>query len=457
LTEASVKRTILSATALAAALAMSVTACSSSSNKNSGNSGNSAGNAAPSQAAGTSNAAPSGQGKTITVWLQSDAKTGWPAVVAQATSRFEKETGAKVNVQWQQWSNYTTKLDSTFSGSSGIPDVVELGNTQTASYIQAGAFADLDKSQFENSSTWLSGLEQSGTSPDGKLEAVPYYAGSRVVIFRKDLWTKAGVTKAPTTIDELNADLDKVKAANSGDPNFSAFYMPGKYWYAAMSLVYGAGGKIAEQQGGQWKGTLESSQAQQGLAEWKKLATDYSTGGATQDESTQDAVMARGHVASIAGNGWEVGAVTDPKTGNPKLAKSLSTFPFPGTAAGQYTPSFLGGSDLAVPAKAPNASLGTEWIKIFTDTTSQTMLAKYAIPNTTSLLAVYEKQSQANQSTGEAARNTWFVPNTATWANVESQNILQNMLESIATGKASIAAATKTADGQITKTLNGSN
>ena len=66
---------------------------------------------------------------------------------------------------------------------------VELGNTQTASYIAGGAFADLTtaKGQFENSASWLQGLTDSGTSPDGKLEAVPYYAGSRVVIYRKDL------------------------------------------------------------------------------------------------------------------------------------------------------------------------------------------------------------------------------------------------------------------------------
>ena len=424
------KRTVVSASVLAAALALSVSACGSS---GSGNSGSKTGMSTD------------GKGKTITVWLQSDAKTGWPAVVAQATDRFTKATGAKVKVQWQQWANYTTKLDSTFAGSSGIPDVVELGNTQTASYIDAGAFADLtaDKSKFENSSTWLTGLAESGTSPDGKLQAIPYYAGSRVVIYRKDLWQQAGITTVPTTLDELNADLDKVKAANSSDKNFSAFYMPGKYWYAAMSLVYGAGGKIAEQKNGSWKGTLESTQAQQGLAEWQKIATQYSTGGATLDESTQDAVMAQGHVAAIAGNGWEVGAVTDPKTGDPKLASKLSTFPFPGTTAGKYTPSFLGGSDLAVPAKAPNAGLGATWIKYFTDTVSQTQLAKFAIPNTT--------------STGAAAKNTWFVPNTPAWANVEGTNILQNMLESIATGKSSIADATRTADKLIDKTLNGKN
>jgi N,N'-diacetylchitobiose transport system substrate-binding protein len=285
---------------------------------------------------------------------------------------------------------------------------------------------------------------------------VPYYAGSRVVIYRKDLWTKAGVTTVPTTLDELNADLDKVKAANSGDPSFSAFYMPGKNWYAAMSFVYGAGGTIATQSNGKWVGALESSEAQQGLQNWQKIATTYSVGGATKDEADQDAIMAQGHVAAILGNGWEVGAVTDPKTGDPRLAKDLSTFPMPGTSAGKYTPSFLGGSDLAVPEKASNKGLGAEWIKIFTDTTSQTMLAKFAIPNSTSLLSVYEQQGQANQSTGEAAKNTWFVPNTPNWANVESGNVLQNALESIATGKASVAEAAKSADKQIGDILNAS-
>src|SRR4051812_35207043 len=425
-------------------MALALSACSSSSKSSS------------STAKGGSVLSNDGKGKTVTVWLQSDAQKGWPAVVDQANQRFEQATGAKVQVDWQQWSNYTTKLDSTFAGSTGVPDVVELGNTQTASYIAAGAFKDLtsQKASFQNSGTWLKGLELSGTSPDGKLQAVPYYAGSRVVIYRKDIWDAAGVTTPPTTLDELNADLDKIKAAHSKDPAFSAFYMPGKYWYAAMSFVYGSGGSIATQSGGTWAGGLESAESQAGLSQWQKLATTYSTGGATKDESDQDAIMAQGHVAAILGNGWEGGAVTDPKTGNPKLAPKLSTFPLPGTSAGNYTPSFLGGSDLAVPDKASNGNLGAQWIKFFTDTASQTALAKFAIPNTTSLLSVYEGQAQANKSTGEAAKNTWFVPNTPNWANVESNNILQNALESIATGKSSIPAAAAAADKQIASTLN---
>jgi N,N'-diacetylchitobiose transport system substrate-binding protein len=437
-------RTLAGTVVLAAALSMALSSCSSSSKSVS------------TTTKDDSALSVDGKGKTITVWLQSDAQKGWPDIVKQATQRFEAATGAKVNVQWQQWSNYTTKLDSTFAGSTAIPDVVELGNTQTASYIAGGAFADLSsaKGKFENSGTWLQGLTDSATSPDGKLQAVPYYAGSRVVIYRTDLFSKAGVTTAPATLEELNADLDKVKAANASDPHFSTFYMPGKYWYAAMSFVYGAGGKIAAHDNGKWAGGLESAEAQKGLAQWQKLATQYSVGGATKTEADQDAIMAQGHTAAILGNGWEVGSITDPKTGKPALASKLGTFALPGNSAGQVTPSFLGGSDLAVPQKAANAGLGASWIKYFTDTTSQTALAKYAIPNTTSLLSVYQAAGGANKSTGEAAKNTWFVPNTPNWANVESGNVLQNMLEAIASGKGSIADAAKSADAKIAATLN---
>ena len=127
------RRTIASA-AVVTATALLAAACSSSGNSDS---------------AGDGGTGPStdGQGKTITVWLQADAQNGWPEVVDQANARFEQETGAKVKIQWQEWSNYTTKLDSTFAGSTAIPDVVELGNTQTSSYIAGGAFADLTEAK----------------------------------------------------------------------------------------------------------------------------------------------------------------------------------------------------------------------------------------------------------------------------------------------------------------------
>jgi N,N'-diacetylchitobiose transport system substrate-binding protein len=442
--EASLKRKAIGALVAAAAMALSLAACSSSGGDNS------------SPKSGGFSLSTDGAGKTITIWLQGDAK-GWQDVVDETNQRFEQATGAKVNIQWQNWTNYGQKMDSMFAGSTGIPDVIEMGNTQTASYMAAGALTDLSgvKSKFDNSDSWQKGLSDTANY-DGKLYAIPYYGGVRIVIYRTDMWSAAGITTPPTSLDELYADLDKLKAANANDSKFSAFYMPGQYWYAAMTFVHDAGGTIATENGGKWTAELESSQAQQGLQNWAKLATDYSVGGATKNEADQDAVMAKGHVATIFGAGWEAGVVTDPKAGDPSLKDKLGTFAMPSATAGQYMPSFFGGSDLAVPAKASNGGLGAEWIQIYTDTKSQTELAKFAIPNTTSLLDAYKQQSESNQVSGNAASTTWVTPTSPNWANVEAGNILQNMLEDIATGKKSIADATKSADQQIDSTLNAS-
>ena len=49
----------------------------------------------------------------------------------------------------------------------------------------------------------------------GKLYAVPYYAGSRVVTYRTDLWKKAGIAKPPTSLAQLTADAKKLQTANN--------------------------------------------------------------------------------------------------------------------------------------------------------------------------------------------------------------------------------------------------
>lgn len=444
------KRSKLAALACASAsVALVASACSSSSTTSTGGSGSGS----------TSVLSTSGAGKTINVWIMNDAKKGWPDVVNQAVSRFEKATGAKVNINWTDWSGYTTKIQAAIqAGGGNEPDVVEIGDTDTASFIANQELYDLTsaKSQFDNSSTWLSGLTASSSSADGsKLYAIPYYAGDRVAIYRTDLFTKAGL-QVPTTLSELESDAATLKA-KGGDASLVPYYVPGKDWYVALSFVFGAGGGIATDTGGKWTGTLESAASEQGLATWAKLEADSSTAGQTKDETDQDAVMAQGHSGLIFGAGWEAGSVTAATGGgNPALANDISTFAIPGATAGTVTPTFLGGSDLAVPANAPQAALGAEFVKYYTDTTSETMLAKYAMPNNNTLMPTFEAGSAGNKVAGQAAASSWFVPNSPGWTNVESQNVLQNMLESIATGKQSVDAAAKAADTQIATILNGS-
>ena len=401
------------------------------------------------------------EGKTIKVWLKVDAESGWKEVVESANARFKEQTKADVKVEYQQWANRYTRLDTALAGSDA-PDVVELGNTDMPKYVFNGAFAEIDKAKFENSGTWLTGLSDPCTL-DGKAYCVPYYAGARVLIYRTDLLEKSGL-QPPTTYAELLAAADKLKADNASDPNFAAFYMAGANWYAAMSWVYGEGGTIATKGAdGKWKGTLSESKALAGLQKWADLQKKYSNGDPTKDENDQDAIYAQGHAAFLYGNGWEVGAVQqqrqDPNNPNSPMVDTavkgkVAAIPLPGATKDKGLPTFLGGSAIAVTGKSDEKALAQEWVKIFTDTRSQEgLIAKGALPNATALL---DKAAaiKGNEATALAAKNSWFVPMAPKWADVESNNVMQQMLRDIATGAKTVPDAAKWADEQIAKILN---
>src|ERR1700690_1431010 len=97
------------------------------------------------------------QANTLTVWLQVDAQSGWPDLVAAANQAFQAaHPGWTVNVQYQNWGDHLQKFDATLAGGN-TPDVIEMGNTEMVKYMAAGAFADISasKSTFDNSATWL--------------------------------------------------------------------------------------------------------------------------------------------------------------------------------------------------------------------------------------------------------------------------------------------------------------
>jgi N,N'-diacetylchitobiose transport system substrate-binding protein len=408
--------------------------------------------------AGTMGATKKATADSITVWLQVDAQSGWPGSVKIATDAFEKQhPGVTVDVQYQTWDTHLQKFDATLAGGN-TPDVIEMGNTEMTKYMAAGAFSDLtaDKSKFPNASTWLKGLAASGTF-NGQLQGVPYYAGSRVVIYRTDYFKKAGITKPPTSLAELMADGKKLNAAYSSDKKFSAFYVAGPDWYSAMSFVADYGGQIATSSGGQWTGALDQPAAIKGLTAYKDAFLALSRASKTQDEAHPfpTTPFAQGHSASFLGPGWQYGYALDPKAGNPKLKTVISAFPMPSHVAGKVMPAFAGGSDLAIPAASQNKALAEDWIADYTGNASEAGIVKAGnLPNATSLLHLVS--GSPGKQLAQSAQATWFIPTAKNWANVENANVLRNMLTQILTGKKSVQAAASSASKQITSMLNAS-
>jgi N,N'-diacetylchitobiose transport system substrate-binding protein len=389
-------------------------------------------------AVGASGASGGSTANTLTVWLQVDAQSGWPEVVAAANAQFKAQNpGWDVNVQYQTWGTHLAKFDATLAGGNS-PDVIEMGNTEMTKYMAAGAFQDVSSSSFPNQSTWLQGLAASGRY-GGKTYGVPYYAGSRVVTYRTDVF-KQMKAQVPTSLAQFTALAKRIGAKNKAS-SFSPVYIAGTDWYVAMSFVYDYGGQIAITRGGKWIGTLDRPKALAGLAAYKHFFDSASRASKTTDEAHPQPydVMAQGNAASTYGAAWFTCCVGDYKS-------KVAQFVMPSHVKGQPIPGFLGGSDLAVPVGA-NRTVGAAWISAFTDNASMTALrAKGNIPNTTSLLG-----ASVNE---RAARKSWFVPTSKNWVNVENGNVLRTMLQRILTGKSTIKDAASVASDNITYTLN---
>jgi N,N'-diacetylchitobiose transport system substrate-binding protein len=378
----------------------------------------------------------------ITVWLQTDAqKPEWESIIKAATAQFQKQhPGVNVDVQYQTWGDHLKKFDATLAGGDA-PDVIEMGNTEMTKYMAAGAFQDLSsqKSSFPNSSTWLQGLAAAGVY-NNKLFGVPYYAGSRVVTYRTDLFKKAKI-KVPTSLAQYTLAAKKLGAMDK-DKGFSPVYIAGTDWYVAMGFVYDFGGSIAKQVGKRWTGQLATPASLAGLTAYKNFFLAASRASKTTDETHPNPydVYAQGKVASMIGPGWFTCCV------GKKYTKTTGQFVMPGHTAGQPMPGFLGGSILAVPVGA-DKTLASDWIKAYTSNASMTALRALGnIPNTTSLLG-----KSVNE---RAAARSWFVPTSKNWVNVENGNILRNMLQQILTGKLTVKQAAESASDNITRVLN---
>ena len=140
--------------------------------------------------AGGGASAPStdGKGKTVTLWLVG-ADTPDPLRTYLKTE-FKKETGATLNIQQQDWGDIVTKLTTSLPDANNTPDVTEMGNTQSPTFTNVGAFLDISDMYKElGGSDLLQSFVDAG-KVDGKNYTLPYYFGSRYTFYRKDVWSR---------------------------------------------------------------------------------------------------------------------------------------------------------------------------------------------------------------------------------------------------------------------------
>lgn len=392
-----------------------------------------------------------GAATTIRLWLNGGDTPD--DVVNYAIAEFKKvHPEADVAFERQQWTGIVEKLTTSLS-SSDSPDVVELGNTQAQAFEAAGALMDLtDKKADLGGDDLLQSLVEAGTY-DGKFYGVPYYAGARVVLYRKDLFTKSGLA-VPTTIDELLAAAKKLKADNAATPNFSGMYLPGKNWFAALPFIWVNGGEIATFADGKWTGGLASDASVAGLKVLQQFITETSGAPVDGDDSKDYIAFCNGEVGMMPAPGWKPGQIVNKDDGCPDMEANIGAFAFPGLKAGEFAPAFLGGSNLAISANSAHQDLAYDLLKIMAGAEYQKKLAALGLlPALKSLLGEVSGSESATAQ-AQAAQNSRFVPSSENWAAVEAANTMQDLVVSIASG-GDVVEAAKKADAAIESTLNG--
>ncbi|WP_329126512.1 extracellular solute-binding protein [Streptomyces sp. NBC_01465] len=386
--------------------------------------------------------------KTVTVWLMKDSATN--DFVQRFKKSYEAEHGdIKLDIRIQEWAGIGDKVTAALKSKDGkgVPDVIEVGNTQVAQYADSKGLRDLTLESMRDlhSQDWLPGLADPG-SIDGAQYGVPWYAANRVVIYDKQLFADAGIKHPPRTREEWLEDTARL---NTGQQQ--GIYLAGQDWYTLSGFIWEEGGQLAEGSGGNWVGALNSKAALKGMEFYKQLQA-LGRGPKSADEAHpfQYKVFAKGDVAQLIAT---PGTAKSIEQLNPEMKGRLGYFPIPGKHAGKPGAVFIGGSDLVVPEKAPEGDAGVKVVEALAGEKWQTDLAQTMsyVPNKTTLARVLADDPGAAAMAAAAAHGR-ATPNSPHWAAVEAANPIKTYMTEVLIGGDPEKAAKK-ASARITDLL----
>ncbi|MEU3900746.1 extracellular solute-binding protein [Streptomyces sp. NPDC045251] len=389
-----------------------------------------------------------GERRAVTVWLMKGSASD--DFLKRFTEEFEREhPGLDLDVKIQEWTGIGDKVQTALKadGTDG-PDVIEVGNTQVPQYAEGGRLQDLTLESMRDwgLEDWLPGLAEPGQWMSQQY-GIPWYAANRVVIYRKDLFEQAGITETPRTREEWLTATEKLDSG--GD---QGIYLAGQDWYTLSGFIWDEGGELAVEEGGTWRGALDSEAALRGMDFYRELqALGDGPVDADEEHPPQAGVFAKGDVAQIVA----VPAVAQSiLRDNPDLKGKLGFFPVPGKTADKPGAVFTGGSDLVVPKNTDQHEGALAVVEALVGAKWNTDLARtmHYVPNKKSLAdAVAGEEAVAAMAAGAAQGRA--TPGTPRWGAVEADNPIKAYMTKVLTGGDAESEAGKASD-RITELLD---
>jgi N,N'-diacetylchitobiose transport system substrate-binding protein len=388
---------------------------------------------------------------TVRVWLFDEAnRAPKEATVKEAIAEFKAaHAGVDVDVQWIPVEGRADKFSGAFNDPANAPDVAEFGNTDVASYVATGAFADLTA----DVKSWKEGVDLLPTVLDtakvnNKVYGVPWYTGIRSLYYRTDVFSELGMTP-PTSLAELTATARRIRAAK---PDLYGISVGGKYTYAMLPFLWANGGEIAKKDGDKWSSTLTSDQAKAGVKAYADLikadiCPPEQCANLTGTQSVQ--AFAGGKAAMTIGGDFnrkavELGAVKG----------KYAVVPLPGTQPGSIAPAFAGGNLLGTFHASKKHGLAVEFIELLGGAKYQAKMYS-GMGNLPTLGSVQQQIASADPFlkpfVDTLKAGTKFVPSSPAWSKIDAQGILPTAVQQVATAGQTVDAAMGEAADKMNK------
>jgi multiple sugar transport system substrate-binding protein/raffinose/stachyose/melibiose transport system substrate-binding protein len=316
--------------------------------------------------------------RTLTYWASNQGASIAvdQQVLAPELDKFQKRTGIKVKLEVVPWSDLLNRILTATTSGQG-PDVLNIGNTWSASLQATGALLPWDAKNFAaiGGKARFVGSALGSTGAQGKdPAAVPLYSMAYALYYNKKIFADAGISQPPATWDELVADGKKIKAggksvlgAEGGNPaeNIHHVFVFAKQHGADFFTADGKPGFTAPKVVDAVKSYVDL------MAKDKVIPTgdaEYA-----QNQSVSD--FAKGKQAMLL---WQSASANLKSQGMSEDAYGIAPVPVisgtPGT--GTQVDSMVAGINLAVFKNTHNLDGATNFVKFMTSDEEQKILNK---------------------------------------------------------------------------------
>jgi raffinose/stachyose/melibiose transport system substrate-binding protein len=290
------------------------------------------------------------------VWENNTSGDKGPAFWAQVAQDFNaKNPNVTINPVPVQNEDLDGRLQTAMNGGNPPAVFLQRGGGKLADMVSASMVMDL--TSLINTPNIPQPAFAADTL-DGKIYAMPMSINPGGFWYSKDLFTQAGITTPPTTIDDLKADIKKLQdakitpvALGAKDAWPAAHWF---YWFSLRECSQATLENAANKQDLSDPCFLKAAQDFQDIAALKPFQEGFLTTAAQGSADSADGLIANHKAAMQLIGSWESGTVGS-LTPDKQPLPDLGYFPFPEVSGGQGTPgSMMGGVDgFSCSAKAP--------------------------------------------------------------------------------------------------------